>query len=136
MKTRIVKIGNSQGVRIPKILLEQSGLGEEVELEAQRDRLVIRPVSQAGFGWEQQFRDAMTVQVTLSEHELEELRALAERAGQTQDDLLREAVEQLVASRRQQDSQALLRQAEGMWKDRDDLPDLRELRREWARFER
>ena len=33
MKTNIVKIGNSQGIRIPKVLLEQSRLGTEVELE-------------------------------------------------------------------------------------------------------
>ncbi len=56
MKTRIVKIGNSQGVRIPKVLLEQSGLGEEVELEAQRDRIVIRSVRPPRHGWEEQFR--------------------------------------------------------------------------------
>jgi antitoxin component of MazEF toxin-antitoxin module len=32
MKTNIIRIGNSQGVRIPKILLEQSRLGTEVDL--------------------------------------------------------------------------------------------------------
>ncbi|MDO9172515.1 MAG: AbrB/MazE/SpoVT family DNA-binding domain-containing protein, partial [bacterium] len=26
MKSRIVKIGNSQGIRIPKLLIEQSGI--------------------------------------------------------------------------------------------------------------
>ncbi len=43
MRTRIIKIGNSQGIRIPKPLLEQSRLGEEVEIEAQRGRIVIQP---------------------------------------------------------------------------------------------
>lgn len=42
MKTRIVKIGNSQGIRIPKLLLERSNLAEEVELEAQDNQIVIR----------------------------------------------------------------------------------------------
>jgi antitoxin MazE len=32
MKTRIVAIGNSQGIRIPKPLLEQTGLFGEVEI--------------------------------------------------------------------------------------------------------
>jgi antitoxin MazE len=32
MRTRLVKIGNSRGVRIPKPLLEQAGLEDEVEL--------------------------------------------------------------------------------------------------------
>lgn len=43
IRTRIVKIGNSQGIRIPKLLLEQSGLGAEVEVNVEGDHLVIRP---------------------------------------------------------------------------------------------
>ncbi|WP_244913276.1 AbrB/MazE/SpoVT family DNA-binding domain-containing protein [Phormidesmis priestleyi] len=37
IRTRIVKIGNSQGIRIPKTLLEQSGIDSEVEIEVQGD---------------------------------------------------------------------------------------------------
>ena len=55
MKTRIIKIGNSQGVRIPKILLEQSGLGAEVELEVQDAQIVIRSAQQPRQGWEEAF---------------------------------------------------------------------------------
>lgn len=56
MKTRIIKIGNSQGVRIPKTLLEQTRLGEEVEIEAQDDQIVIRPATYPRQGWEEAFR--------------------------------------------------------------------------------
>ena len=56
VKTRIIKIGNSQGVRIPKPLLEQSGLGEEVELAVQQDQIVIRPSRRPREGWEEQLR--------------------------------------------------------------------------------
>jgi antitoxin MazE len=56
MKTRIVKIGNSQGVRIPKLLLERSNLAEEVELEAQDDRIIIRSTKQPRQDWESVFR--------------------------------------------------------------------------------
>lgn len=56
MKTRIVKIGNSQGVRIPKILLERSNLDDEVEIEALDDRLIIRSVRQPRQGWGEAFR--------------------------------------------------------------------------------
>jgi antitoxin (DNA-binding transcriptional repressor) of toxin-antitoxin stability system/antitoxin component of MazEF toxin-antitoxin module len=42
MKARIVRIGNSQGIRIPKPLLEAAGLPEEVELEVEGDCLVVR----------------------------------------------------------------------------------------------
>ncbi len=55
IRTRIVKIGNSQGIRIPKPLLEQSGIGAEVEIEVQADRLIIRAVSQSRSGWEAAF---------------------------------------------------------------------------------
>lgn len=56
VKTRIVKIGNSQGIRIPKLLLDQVRLGEDVELEVQADRLVIRPAQHPRQGWAEQFQ--------------------------------------------------------------------------------
>ena len=56
MKTKIVKIGNSQGIRIPKILLEQSGLHDEVELEVKNNQLIIRPKRSTRKGWEDAFR--------------------------------------------------------------------------------
>jgi antitoxin MazE len=61
MKTHIIKIGNSQGVRIPKMLLEQSGLGAEVEIEVQESQIIIRSVARPRQGWEEAFR-AMAAQ--------------------------------------------------------------------------
>lgn len=57
MKTRIVPIGNSQGIRIPKLLLEQTGLSGEVEVRAEADALVIRPAKMTREGWAAAFRD-------------------------------------------------------------------------------
>lgn len=56
MKTRIVRIGNSQGVRIPKLLIERSNLSEEVELEALHNQIVIRSARQPRADWESAFR--------------------------------------------------------------------------------
>ncbi len=56
MKTRIVRIGNSQGIRIPKLLLERSNLAEEVELQAQDNQIVIRSAREPRQGWENAFR--------------------------------------------------------------------------------
>ena len=56
VKTRIVRIGNSQGVRIPKILLDQTNLGEDVELEVEQGRIVIRSSRPVRAGWDKQFR--------------------------------------------------------------------------------
>jgi antitoxin MazE len=52
MKTRIVRIGNSQGIRIPRPLLEQTGLHGEVEIIAQNETLLIRPARKPREGWE------------------------------------------------------------------------------------
>ncbi len=55
-KTRLVKIGSAQGVRIPKTLLEQAGLtGEAVEIETQNGQIIVRPARAARQGWEAQF---------------------------------------------------------------------------------
>lgn len=51
VKTRIVAIGNSQGVRIPKPLLEQAGLAGDVELRAESGRIVIAAVRESRAGW-------------------------------------------------------------------------------------
>lgn len=57
MKAHIVRIGNSQGVRIPKVLLEQTGLSGEVDLSADEDTLVIRPATRPRAGWADTFRE-------------------------------------------------------------------------------
>lgn len=54
VQTRIVKIGNSQGIRIPKWLLEQSGLGENVILEVQGNQIIIRKAKHPREGWAEQ----------------------------------------------------------------------------------
>lgn len=51
MKARIVRIGNSRGVRLPKTLIEQAGLPEEVELLAEPGRIVVKAVRQPRAGW-------------------------------------------------------------------------------------
>jgi antitoxin MazE len=56
VKTRIVKMGNSKGVRIPKPILEQLGLGEEVELLIRENQLVIRASRGPRAGWDEHFK--------------------------------------------------------------------------------
>jgi len=56
MRARIVKIGNSQGIRIPKPLLEQTGIVEDVEMEVLRNQIIIRPVTSSREGWEEAFK--------------------------------------------------------------------------------
>jgi len=56
MRGRIVKIGNSQGIRIPKPILEQTGIMEDVELEVDNNQIIIRPVSDPRDGWNFAFK--------------------------------------------------------------------------------
>jgi antitoxin MazE len=55
MKTRIVRIGNSQGIRIPKALIEEAGLSGEVEISVKGASLVIRSVVKPRAGWASAF---------------------------------------------------------------------------------
>jgi antitoxin MazE len=56
VKTRIVRIGNSKGIRIPKPLLEQTGLKSEVEISVRNGSLLIKPALKARAGWADAFR--------------------------------------------------------------------------------
>jgi antitoxin MazE len=55
IKSRIIKIGNSRGIRIPKILLDQAKLSDEIEVEVQGDKLIVRSVRRPRQGWDEQF---------------------------------------------------------------------------------
>ena len=56
MRANIIRIGNSQGIRIPKVLLEQSHLGTEVELDVEDEKIVIRSASHPRQGWGEKFK--------------------------------------------------------------------------------
>jgi antitoxin MazE len=56
MRARIVKIGNSRGIRIPKPLLDQTGLSNDVELEVGKHQIIIRPVRKVRSGWDNAFK--------------------------------------------------------------------------------
>ncbi|MFH1219137.1 MAG: AbrB/MazE/SpoVT family DNA-binding domain-containing protein [Candidatus Eisenbacteria bacterium] len=56
MRARIVKIGNSQGIRIPKPLILQAGLRGEVDLEVRDDRLIISSAHRPRARWAEAFR--------------------------------------------------------------------------------
>jgi antitoxin MazE len=51
MKTRLVRIGNSRGVRLPKAIIAQAGLTEEVELSVRDGAVVIARTTSTRLGW-------------------------------------------------------------------------------------
>lgn len=56
MKSQIIQIGNSQGVRLPKMLLEESRITGEVDLELHADGILIRNAQQPRAGWGDAFK--------------------------------------------------------------------------------
>lgn len=51
MKSRLIRIGNSRGVRLPKPLIEEAGLQEEVEVQVRGGALVISSRREPRVGW-------------------------------------------------------------------------------------
>jgi len=66
MKTQIIQIGNSRGIRIPKVLLEESSISGEVDVELHPDGIIIRNAQKPRAGWDDAFK-------TMAENEDEEL---------------------------------------------------------------
>lgn len=59
MKVKIIKIGNSRGIRLPKKLLDLYGLkeGSDMEIEENRNGLILKPVQQEyTLSWEEAYR--------------------------------------------------------------------------------
>jgi antitoxin MazE len=61
LQTRIVRIGNSQGIRIPKLLLQQAGIQDRVEIEVHAGEISIRPAADPRAGWDEQFAAMVAV---------------------------------------------------------------------------
>lgn len=55
MKTKLVRIGNSQGVRIPKPIIEEIGLSIEIEMILEENQIILRPSEDTRNGWDQSF---------------------------------------------------------------------------------
>ena len=51
MRSKIVRIGNSQGVRLPKVMIEQAGLTDEIELRVEAGQIVIASARMPRAGW-------------------------------------------------------------------------------------
>lgn len=75
-----------------------------------------------------------TTQVTLTEYEIQAIQALSRSEGKTEEEILREAIEQFLAQHIAANRLTALRQARGIWQGRQDLPDYTDIRNEWNRL--
>ncbi|MFW5857871.1 MAG: AbrB/MazE/SpoVT family DNA-binding domain-containing protein [Planctomycetota bacterium] len=51
MLTKLVRVGNSRGVRLPKAVIEQAHLEEDIDLEVRGDAVILRPAHTLREGW-------------------------------------------------------------------------------------
>lgn len=58
-RARLVKMGTSRGIRLPRAFLDQVELDEEVEMEVQDGQVIVRLVPRPRRGWDREF-DGMT----------------------------------------------------------------------------
>jgi hypothetical protein len=72
-------------------------------------------------------------QIYLTKKERKALKTLADRLGRSQSELIRLAVDRYIELYQQGSRLELLRQARGVWAEREDLPDFRTIRRELDR---
>lgn len=59
METKLVKIGNSFGIRLPKSLIQQYDLGDDIEIDPTEDGILIRSRKKARIGWTEQLQLAI-----------------------------------------------------------------------------
>jgi antitoxin MazE len=57
VRSHIIRIGNSQGVRIPKALLQESGLSGDVDITVRDGAIVISCAAAPRRGWAEAFRE-------------------------------------------------------------------------------
>jgi len=51
VRAKLVRIGNSKGVRLPKSMIEEAGLGDELEISVRKGEIVIARVKKVREGW-------------------------------------------------------------------------------------
>jgi metal-responsive CopG/Arc/MetJ family transcriptional regulator len=78
--------------------------------------------------------DMLESEINLTEKERDALDEISQRTGKSQSELVREAIDHLIAEFQTEDRRSLMQRARGIWKDRQDLPAFGELRREWDRI--
>lgn len=58
MTAKLIQIGNSKGLRLPKAVIEKYHLIDELELVESEEGLLIKPALQARAGWDEKFKVA------------------------------------------------------------------------------
>jgi len=62
MITKIVSIGNSKGIRLPKYIIQQLTIKDEVDLivDSDNNQILLKPVTNPRKGWDKAFSEMRT----------------------------------------------------------------------------
>ena len=56
MQAKIIRIGNSKGLRLSKTILDKYDIKDKVELDFEEDYLILKAVANPRDGWEKMFK--------------------------------------------------------------------------------
>lgn len=57
MEISVIAIGNSRGIRLPKTLLNKYNIGDLVDLQIEKDCIILKPIKKARNGWAEKFKN-------------------------------------------------------------------------------
>lgn len=75
-----------------------------------------------------------TNQITLTPAEMQVIQAIGQKNGKSYEEIAHEAIAQFLLQHKTNNRLNALRQARGIWQDRDDIPNMAELRKTWERL--
>lgn len=59
MKIKLINIGNSKGLRLPKALIQQYNISDDLQIELKEDGILLKPITRLRSGWSEQFEKAV-----------------------------------------------------------------------------
>lgn len=57
MEIQVIRIGNSKGILLSKVLLERYKFGEKIEIVMKASHLELRPLKSVRQGWDEKFKE-------------------------------------------------------------------------------
>lgn len=59
MKAKLVKIGNSMGIRLPKVVLQECGFQSDIDMVVQNKSLIVTAPADDRTAWHELFQEGM-----------------------------------------------------------------------------
>ncbi len=53
MLSKVIKVGNSKGIRIPSVFLKKCNIEDQVDIEVKGNTIIIKPFQNPRVGWDE-----------------------------------------------------------------------------------